>query len=370
MNFIIIRDKLKKALSMVGSAIQDHGQLPILGSVLLETKDNSIMFSGTNLEIAITAPALGKVIVPGSVAIPYHSFSSLIDTIRTERITLENKAHGLEIVTDNYHATLQTLPVQDFPIIPKLKKEDIYIDVDISVFRGALAHVLLATQFSELRQELNVVLLSLGTDAFRIVGTDSFRLAEYTIPTNQYSIHGISEGQFLLPLKSAHSLFGILPETGSLRISTDNQQILFSSESFTFTSRLHDSRFPDYQHIIPDSFNADITFDREECLHALKLVSVMGDKSRTVVFRVRPEEKAIHLFSVSQGIGENEYVLPAKIKGNAGEVQFNARYISDGLRAFSGEDVSFQIRYDQRPALLRPLHDGRAFYLVMPILGA
>lgn len=121
MKFIAIRSNIKDAISVIEKAVGENNNLPILKNIFIKAEENTITFTATNLEIAISHRVAGKVIENGAITIPLSLFSSLIANIQSDRLNFEKKGDNLEIATDNYSAVLNGLPAEDFPITPKIK---------------------------------------------------------------------------------------------------------------------------------------------------------------------------------------------------------------------------------------------------------
>ena len=68
---------------------------------------------------------------------------------------------------------------------------------------------------------------------------------------------------------------------------------------------------------------------------------------------VHPNKKAIEVVSADQAFGENNYLLPAKIKGDATEVLFNIHYLSDAVRSVAGEEIFMGLQEETNPALIK-----------------
>ena len=370
MKLIIIKTNLKNGLATVERAVGEASSLPILKNVHIEAHQNKISLTATNLEIATTARISGKVIEEGALTLPIMIFLDIINNLQSERINIETKENAAMIAADNYTATIQGSSAEEFPIIPKIKNKEEYIEMKGIMLREALAQVVASTQLSAVRTELNTVLCEYTLDALRLVGTDSFRLSEKTIPKNQLTGTQKDAFKILLPLKTAQELLRIVKDEDEIKIHKDENQILFSSPNFELISRLNTGSFPDYHAILPQKFNAEIALDRRELASALKLVGVMSSKTNEIKIKITENKKAIEVFSVDQSLGENTYTLPAKIQGSVLELSFNWRYLTDGLRALPGNDVSWGMNENNKPALLRSPTDTSYFYILMPILKA
>lgn len=370
MKLIVIKNNLKDILGINERAVSEHQNLPILKNVSVEAKGNTITLTSTNLEIAIQTTLLGKIVEEGKITVPLRTLLGVIANVPSDRLTLEQSKNGLEIKTDNYRAAIQGISAEEFPIIPKIKNTEHYIEIQTTAFKDALSQVIVASQHSDIRPEFNSVLFDFSLDLIKLTATDSFRLAEKSIYEKQFKSTHKEGFKILIPLKTCHELMKILKDEEILKIYHDEHQILFKTNTSDLISRLINGNFPDYQAIIPQKFSAEVILERQEFLNAIKLASIFGDRSNEIKIRISENKKALEVFSADQAIGENSYLIPAKIKGEVKECGFNWRYLSDGLKAFRAEEIFFGINDENKPALIKLNREASYFYIVMPILKA
>jgi len=368
MKIIILKNHLKsglEAISKIGSE-SSSTTLPILKSFLLETVDNKIKLSMTNLEIAITCYLPAKVIEEGSLVIPFNIFNSIITNLQTERINLESEGKYLIIKTDNYQAKIQSTNKSEFPIIPQVATQN-FLEFDIPTFKKSISLVINAAQTSEIKPELNGVLFDFQISLLKLAATDSFRLAEKNIFTNQFKSN-IEEGfKVIIPLKTIQEVNRILKEDGLINIYFEPNQVLFKNENYEIISRLINGDFPEYQNIIPQSFETEIILNKEEMINAIKLVSSFTDKLNEIKIFIKEGAKNLELSSFNQILGENQYLIPAKIKGSAQEIIFNWRFLLDGIKFLDSENIFLGLNSDNKPALIKSPNDTSYFYILMPI---
>ena len=368
MKFIAIRGNIKEAIGIVERAAGENLNLPILKNILIETKDGGISFTATNLELAITCYVSGKVIESGRITIPISLFSNLITNIQSDRLNFEKKGNTLEIKTDNYNATLQGLAADDFPITPKIKGPEEYLEIKSSILKEAIQQTVVASQFSDLRPELNAILFDFSLDNLKLAATDGFRLTEKSIPQNLFTAKYAEPFRMLIPLKAAQEVLRMSRDDEAVKIFRDENQVLFKTDRAELISRLTEGSFPDYSTIIPKKFMTEVIINREEFANAIKLAGVFGQKTSELKVAVHPGKKAMEVSSADQSLGENHYLLPAKIKGEAAEAFFNWRYLSDPIKAMRGEEMFVGFQEETNPALLRPVSDSSYFYILKPIL--
>lgn len=368
MKFIAIRSNIKDAVSVVEKAIGENTNLPILKNILIEAENNTITFTATNLEVAITHRVAGKVIEDGRITVPLALFSSLIGNITSDRLNFEKKENNLEVATDNYSAVINGMSPEDFPLTPKIKNTENYIEIKSAFLKEAVQQVTVASQYSDLRPELNSVLFNFSLENLVLASTDGFRLAEKSIPSNIFITKKKEPFKILIPLRTALEVARIMRDDEVVRIYQDENQALFKTDQTELISRLVEGAFPDYSAIVPREFAAEIVVDRDEFMGALKLAGVFGQKNSEVKIKIHANKKAIEISSADQALGENNNVLSAKIKGDIPEVFFNWRYLSDPLKSIKAEEVFLGLQEDAGPALVRAVSDQSYFYVLRPIL--
>lgn len=356
---------------MVERAIAENNNLPVLRNVLIKTVNNKIQLTATNLEIGVCTAISGKIVEEGGITVPFATLNSIIGNIQSERIDLAVKNSNLCITTDNYDAKIQGLPEGDFPIIPKVNNGNVYIEFDAPTLCEALGQVADAAQISEVMPEISGVLMSVYGDRCTFVATDSFRLAEKTILKNQFRGNLAEEVKAIIPLKTVHEVARAFRDGNPIRVSFDPNQVLFKSEQTELVSRIIDGKYPDYEQIIPKATETEVVVEKEPFLQALKLVSSFSGKINDVRVNVDAGKKVLEAYSSNQFLGENNYLIPAKVKGmNVSGVSFNWRYLHDGLRALHGAQVVFVVNGNTKPAVLKSPEDASYFYIVMPIRDA
>ncbi len=370
MKVVIIKSNLKEGFSAVERASGDNLNLPILKYALVDSDGEKIKITATNLEIAISYFVSGKVIEKGKVSIPISLFNNLLNNIQTERLNIEKRGGKIEVTTDNYKASLQTIPSDDFPIIPAIKNNTKFIEIGGGDLKEAIQKIIIATQFSELRPELNSILFDYAIDTVKLVATDSFRLAEKTIQRTQFKSNMEDGFRILIPLKTAQELIRILKDDEVVSIFNDDNQILFKTENFELISRLIDGNFPDYGAIIPKNFSGEAVIDREELMKAVKLASVFSGATNEVKMKIVEKGRVLEVYSGSGEVGENSYALPIKASGEVEEVGFNWRYVLDVIKVLETSEIFMGISEDNKPMMIKSPNEASYFYILMPILKA
>ncbi|MEK7568265.1 MAG: DNA polymerase III subunit beta [Patescibacteria group bacterium] len=370
MKVIILKNNLKNGLDAINKIVGESNTLPILKNFLIETFDNKIKLSGTNLEIGINNFVPAKVIENGSITIPLNVFNSIIVNLQNERINLEVENNNLTIKTDNYQAKIQGIKKEEFPIIPQIKNTKFYLEIPVITIKNSLLSLINTPQTSELKPEINGVLFDYQVNVLKLAATDTFRLAEKTLYNTQFKSNIDAIFKTIIPLKTAQEVVRIFKnEDGeNINIFFDQNQVLFKNENIELISRLINGEFPDYQVIIPQSTEIEISLNKNELINAIKLASSFTDKFNEIKIIAKEKTKNIEVFSSIQGVGENNYLIPAKIKGKTIEIVFNWRFFLDGLKnIIDSEDVFIGLNNDNKPVIIKDPNNASYFYILMPI---
>ncbi|MBI5306067.1 DNA polymerase III subunit beta [Candidatus Wolfebacteria bacterium] len=372
MKLIVLKNNLKDGLRKIEKIVSENSNLPILKNFLIESFDNKIKLSYTNLEIAITTLISGKIIEDGAITIPLNIFNFIINNIQNEKINLELKNEKLIIKTDNYQAEINTIKKEEFPIIPKIKNDKHYLEISNILFKESLSLIINSANNKNSKPELNGVLFDFQVDLLKLTTTDTFRLSEKTINNNQFESNISNSFKIIIPLTTIYEILKELQLNKEVKtlIYFDQNQILFKINNTEIISRLINGEFPDYQQIIPKNIEIEAILNTEQLINAVKLGSVFTDKFNEIKFIIKEDYSNIEIFSSNQNIGENKYIIPIKNKiklKNQLEIIFNWQFILDGLKNMESENISLGLNTDNKPVIIKSPENYSWFYILMPL---
>lgn len=365
MRVLILKNNIAEAVSSVERATSQSGSLAALKNFHIATVGGKVVITATNLELAVRATVSGKVMESGSCSVPASVVAPMFKNIPAERITLEWKDRVLIIRSDNYEARVPGSDPKEFPIIPTVSEGVPSITLPVGLYRDSFESVVAAAQYSEIRPEISGVYCKFDGDSLVFAATDSFRLSEWRMGNEKFSAQG--EASIIIPLRASEESLRVFSDRDEeLSIAADQGQVFFGTPTKNLVSRLVDGVFPDYHAIVPHKTKSEISVSRAEFISGIRLVSALAGKGNDITVRVREGERVLELMAGDGGLGEGEYALSGKTKGEPFSVVFNWKYLLDGLRVFKGSEVSLGIN-DAGPALLMSHEDPNLRYVVMPI---
>lgn len=359
MKLQVTQENLAKALSSVARVANTRNTLPILANVLLQTVDNRLSISATNLDIAITHRIGSKIEKTGAVTVPARLMQDFVSSLPEGILKIELSDNKLKITTDQYQSTINGLAADDFPVMPAITAGSSW-KVPAADLKEALSQIVFAASSDDARPVLTGVYFHSINGEVVAVSTDSYRLAEHRLGKNKAAVN------FLVPGSAAMDLLRIISDADKeVTVTHDDQQVLFQVGDVTLVARLIEGNYPDYRKLIPSKFATVAKLSRADLLNITKVSALFARESAGSI-TIKVEDKTVSINAIASQLGENTASADAEIKGS-GDVTLNSRYLIDALNAFGGERIEFCFNGKLEPCILRSADDPKYLHLIMPL---
>ncbi len=365
MKFAVSREALIKPLQLVAGVVERRQTLPVLSNVLVVLTGTQLSLTGTDLEVEI----IGRIDleapgVDGEITVPARKLvdicRSLPDTATIEFIQDEEK---IIVKSGRSRFTLSTLPANDFPNV-----EDSETDLQFSCPQQEIKRLIDRTAFAMAQQDvryyLNGMLWEVSQGQLRTVATDGHRMAMCTRPIGvnlPELVHAI------LPRKGVLELSRLLADTDMLvDVILSANHIRVTSTDFTFTSKLVDGKFPDYERVLPRGGNKTIFGSREDLKQAFSRTAILSNEKYRGV-RLLLDDSQLTIVANNPEQEEAEEQLTVDYTGEALEVGFNVSYLLDVTNVINSETIKITLSDSNSSALLEEPDNGDSVYVVMPM---
>lgn len=367
MKLVILQENLKNALNGLQKAIPAKPQLPILSSVYLQAKDNSVVLAATDLYLGIKNTLPAKVSEGGTLVIPGDIFKNLIFSLSPGEIKLETKDSSLIIEHENSRSTLPYQSAEEYPQFPEVSGQEFSISSE--TLKTIEKHVAFAAAVDASRPVLSSLLFSFNNQGLEIVGTDGFRLARLKTADK---VDGL-EQQLLLPVKPLSEVFRMISQTSAenitFKIAQELKQVLFVIDEAEIYIRLIEGEYPPYQQIIPPEFKYSISLDWQEFLTQVKRAFLFSRETSNIV-KFKITKGKLTISAQSPASGEYHGEIAVAHKGEDLEIAFNALYLLDFLNTQKEGELLFSINESLKPAALGLKGEDSYSYIVMPFRAA
>jgi DNA polymerase III subunit beta len=327
------------------------------GRAELQSTDNEL---GLRVSLELDAAEEGQAVVPGRL---------LLDVVRSlpkDQLTLEYRSaqQDIEVMCGSARFHLRTLPPEDFPRLPEVPADGV-LTMPATAFVETIARVARAASRDETRPHLTGVLVTAEGTELRMVATDSYRLSvrETTLG------HALASGlEANVPARTLQELGRIATaaEAETIGVAALENQVVFTVADVVLSSRLVEGRFPNYQQLLPESYEHELRINRDELVEVVRRVGLLAQKNAPL--RLRFAEGALEVSAQTPDVGEASESLPVPFAGEPLEIGFNPEFFREGLESAESEELVLKLISPLRPGLIQSGEDGSDFrYLVMPI---
>ncbi|MEM9254468.1 MAG: DNA polymerase III subunit beta [Pseudomonadota bacterium] len=367
MKFSIARDTLLKSLNLVAGVVERRQTLPILSNVLMVLGDDHLSLTGTDLEVELVGRlAIPADSEPGEVTVPARKLVDICKSLPDGCDIDFNVADGkMTVKSGRSRFTLSTLPAREFPSV-----EDSMGTHRLTLKQGQLKRLIDRTGFAMAQQDvryyLNGMLWELDGNQLRVVATDGHRLAMCTLP-QPVKVKGEGGTQVILPRKGVLELARLLMDEGAdIAIVIGSNHIRAVTDAFTFTSKLVDGKFPDYQRVLPRSPDKILLGSRLDLRQAFTRTAILSNEKYRGV-RLKLANDSLDIVANNPEQEEAEETVTVDYSGDTLEIGFNVSYLLDVLGVLSGEQIKLSLADSNSSALLEESEEGDSLYVVMPM---
>lgn len=363
MEFIIDQNILVEALQKIQGPSSFKQNFPILNAILIETNNENIKFTTTDLDITIRSSIKGKVETQGKIAIPAKHFIPIIRELPHGDVNIAVVKNNMLIKCGKIEFKINCIDPSEFPLIEEGKKKTL-----IKIDPGELEKMLKLTSFcagvEDTNYVLNGIFFQLYEDTISLTATDGKRLAHIkrNLPSSQSEIH--SKIEFIFPLKSVHEFLKLIKDfNGDLFLFINKNTIGFDFKDTLFLSKPIEGEFPPYECFIPQPIENKLIINRKDFLSALKRAELLtAPDYQWVKLELKKEE--INIFKSTPQLGEIKEGLDVQYTGPHITVGFNPIYLIDVLKNIEEETIAFEIYDIDKPAVLRL---NTYIYLILPM---
>ena len=357
------REALLKPLQAVIGVVERRQTMPILANVLLVAKDGQVAVTGTDLEVELVATVDVEVEAAGEITVPGRKLLDICRALpESAEVSISVSGEKLNVKSGRSRFSLMTLPAAEFPRVG-----DINAGQSLSISQATLSKLLDKTHFSMAQQDvryyLNGLLLETGQKCLRAVATDGHRLALCEVELDDQKM---PEQQVIVPRKGVLELQRLIGGEGELQIELGSNHIRIQLEHIRYTSKLIDGRFPEYERVIPQDTDNQLTADREAFRGALQRTAILSnEKYRGIRLIIKKGGLLLQAHNPEQEEAEEEVEI--SYSGDDIEIGFNVNYLLDAFAAIESDEIVLAVVDGNSSCLLRDPGNDECKYVVMPM---
>jgi len=364
MQFSIQREVLLKPLQQVIGVVERRQTLPVLSNLLVVVSADRVAFTGTDLEVEMSAAVEAQDLEVGEVTIPARKLFDICRALPDgSKVQFKLSGDRVTVSSGRSRFTLATLAASEFPVIDNIELVE-KVTLPEARLKDLMDRTAFAMANQDVRYYLNGLLLDLRENSLRCVATDGHRLAlsETELPTARATAR-----QIIIPRKGVLELQGLFESgDGDVELEFGRNHLRVRRNAVVFTSKLIDGRFPDYEAVIPLGADKEVQLPRDTLRGALQRAAILSnEKYRGVKLEVGQNRLRIVAHNPEQEEAVED--LEARTNTNDLSVGFNVNYLLDALNALQGDEVLLCLRDGNSSCLLRAPSQEGSRHVIMPL---
>lgn len=373
MKVSVLQENLAHGLSIVSRAVSARSTLPVLSNVLMATDEGRLRLSATNLELGITCWLSAKIEEEGSTTVPARTFTDLVNTLPNDRVdmSLNVRTHTLHVQAGASTTDIKCIDAQEFPPMPV---PDLSGGVELKVtdLKEMIRQVAFAASTDEARPILTGVYVKVEGNQIVMAAADGFRLS---VRSAALSGEVSSPFDVVIPARALSELArvaGDQDEVVTMVILPSRGQVVFRLPEVELASQLIEGAFPEYDQVIPKSYDTRSVLTTSTFLKACKQAEIFArDGSHIARLNIVPggelQPGVVEISAQSEETGSNETIVDASIEGDPLLVAFNVRFLREVLDVIKSSNVALETGAQTSPGVIRPVGEDGFLHVIMPM---
>jgi DNA polymerase-3 subunit beta len=354
------REELTHRLGLVSRGVSTRASVLVLTGILLRAEGERLHLAATDMELSLRSSLEAEIEEDGAAVVPGRLLLDIVKLLPSSSVAIEHKPEeGAVMITSGTASfRLHTYAVEDFPRLPEVDGQ--FSTIEPGAFLDTVQRVGRSASRDESRPVLTGILVRFETGRMVMAATDSYRLSVKETETTET----LPELDAIIPARALQELARLAGGSEQFQLGVRENHVIFGIGESWLTTRRIDGQFPNYNQLLPESFEHEVGLQREELLDVVRRVAIMAQRNSPL--RLRFAEGELTVSAITQDVGEARESLPAGFTGEPMEIGFNAEFLRDGVESVEGETLRLKLISPLRPAVLQGEAEDYT-YLIMPI---
>lgn len=368
MKFSVSSSELLKQLQVVAGSIGSNPVMPILEDFLFTIEDNTLTIAASDMETTIVTSLDVMADSNAIVAVPAKILLDTLKALPQQPITfsIDETNFGIEITSAYGKYRLAGEDGRDFPAVPTPDQVD-NVEIQSQALVQGISKTLFATSSDELRPAMMGVYFQVDQNKLTLVATDAHKLVRFTYKELKSTVNT----SFIVPKKALNLAKNIVSQVVTVQMSFNKSHAFFTAGNTRLICRLIDSRYPDYNAVIPVDNPNVLTIPRIDLLNSLRRIAIYANKTTNqVILNITPGSLTVSAQDLDFSNEATEQ-LACSYEGTPLNIGFNAKFLVEMLNVLESEEVHIELSTPTRAGILLPVEDTPSediLMLVMPVM--
>jgi DNA polymerase III subunit beta len=368
----VFKDDLLEGLNSLQNITNKKGTLAILANVLIESSDDGLYITGTDLEVGMKTFVKAEISGPGKLTLPSKKIFEIVRESGSKLISFEETENSWVVISAGLSTyNLAGIASDEFPEFPEYE-EDNFLFFPGSIFLELIDKII----YSIANEQENIYSLTSvlfekekreGLSYLKMISSDGHRLSimekEVTTDIENLNLNPVT----LIPKKGIQELKKFCENRENVEISFEKRQLVLRDGKTVMIIRLKQGEFPQYKAIVDAvQLTNCIEIKRIPFLESLKRINLFTeDIFHTIQFKIEDNKMILSSNNVELGNAKDEQTIV--YSGEPLILGFNCRYFIETLQVMECESVQIYINSNNSPCLMKSSQDVGFISIIMPM---
>jgi len=363
MKFKINQNELYKSINIVQKAVSSRTTMPILSGILIETYNNKLILTATDLELGIKTYSDCEVIEEGSIVVHSRLLGDFIRKLPSNsnvNIEITNN-NSIEIKCLNSEFNILGNSSAEYPD-NTFDNQGTSFDIKSESLRNLIKYTYFAAAQDNIKPIFTGCLIEIKNNICTFVALDGFRMA---IKNDIIEYNG--EISAIVPSKTLLEILRILEEhKGNTKITISDSHISFKIENTTIISNLLEGKFIDYEGILKDNYISVVKVDCSNFKNSIERASLLAreDKNNLIILDIVNNNMQINTASEYGNAEEN---IDVEKDGEDIKIGFNSKYVLDVLKIIDNQYITMNLIGKNNPCFIKEQDNDNYIYMILPV---
>lgn len=300
----------------------------------------------------------------GSFLIDIAELNKFMQKVKGDTIELDVDGGTIRVKHSKGTAEFMTQDAKEFPEFKMPDKESTEISIPTSLLAGAIAKAKGFVATDTLRPIMTAIYAYVKDGTFGYCSTDTHKLVHghqsCEIPNRGTDVHWL----IMPPVFSA--LLTACKSSDTARIQITDTNVQYTIGNVRIQSVQAKGNYPNFQRVIPQTWNMECAVDKSELIEAIGRVSLFVDSSECVKINISRMDMTLTVDNVMYNKFANENITH---NGCDGEITIgvNGNHLLSSIAVFNAGEILMRMTDASRPILFAQRDNENISSIVMPM---
>jgi DNA polymerase-3 subunit beta len=273
---------LAAAMQQIKAVIGNEKTMPILGHIHIETADDSIVLTASDLQTELKIKLPAEIHQPGAACLHAHKLGQFAKIAGETPIIITVGDNNTKLKAKS-RSTINTLPTADFPVFKQdALAEPITINIDSETLANGIRKTQICAGKNDVRYYLNGIYFQQTETCLRLTASNGHMLGTL-------DIHNTAEQNktqhCIISIKTAVLIEKIFNKNTAI-ITFNQNQLTISNDTTTLTCKTIDAKYPDISTALNTPKPLETELNSKQLIETIESVLITSPESKAVTISV------------------------------------------------------------------------------------